>query len=71
MWRVTLFAVSALIGLAIVTTLRLAVTNVAIKFELAANKDIQKHLIYKSLTETGGLVVTKQIKIQMNCSELF
>ena len=27
---------------------------------------MQKHFIYKSLTETGGLVVTKQIKIQNN-----
>jgi hypothetical protein len=55
---VTLFAVSALIGLAIVTILSLAVTNVAIKFGLDKNNMAKNPFIYRFLTRNGRLVVT-------------
>ena len=58
MWRVTLFAVSALIGLAILTILYLAVTNVAIKFKSSIIYIAEKPLIYRYLTKIGCLVVT-------------
>jgi hypothetical protein len=51
MWRVTLFAVSGFIGLAIVTNLFLAVTNVAIKFEPEIMYVGEKGIIYRYLTK--------------------
>ena len=53
-----MFAVSALIGLAIVTILSLAVTNVAIIFELTSINMAEKHFIYRYLTNQTVLVVT-------------
>ena len=58
MWRVTLFAVSALIGLAIVTILSFAVTNVAIKLESCKKSIVNNPFIYRYLTRNRCLVVT-------------
>ena len=58
MWRVTLFAVSALIGLAIVTIVTLAVTNIAIKLEPCKKSIVNNPFIYRYLTRNRCLVVT-------------